>query len=262
MLRSPHVLRQDAALRCLEVLLHRTPSHWRHLMDARAVNPLVCLLRSDRRRPKSATSSVDSGWTSARSNLCCAFKFLPFRFIIRTSRLLFLQRAGTPALCAILDRCELFGSFFRLGCRSRRRNVASDSLPRLLGHLSDVRAGPREEGSRRGRSNSKSGISAWFWSYTVNRYDPILDFYTFRKIWSCWFVEMMLKFTIVFEYVCETLMKSAKQHFYFWSRGCIFFGFPSWCRLKTLLLLLGLLLPRNRTSAGCKQLHCWSIPSL
>ena len=54
LLKSSSVIRQDAALRCLEVLLHRRPEYWQPLQDAGAVQPLVSLLQSNKRRPKSA----------------------------------------------------------------------------------------------------------------------------------------------------------------------------------------------------------------
>uniref|UniRef100_H2ZMU6 Ankyrin and armadillo repeat-containing protein n=1 Tax=Ciona savignyi TaxID=51511 RepID=H2ZMU6_CIOSA len=45
MLKSS-IERQDAALRCLEVLLHQTPSYWQPIIDAGAIPPLVALLSS------------------------------------------------------------------------------------------------------------------------------------------------------------------------------------------------------------------------
>lgn len=49
MLESGSVRRQDATLRCLEMLLHRTPSYWKPLLSAGAVAPLVALLGSNKK---------------------------------------------------------------------------------------------------------------------------------------------------------------------------------------------------------------------
>ncbi|XP_077970650.1 ankyrin and armadillo repeat-containing protein-like isoform X1 [Styela clava] len=63
MLKSSSVKRQDAALRCLEMLLHRTPAYWSDLLSAGAVLPLVSLLNSDKKIKASdnlSTSHCDS----------------------------------------------------------------------------------------------------------------------------------------------------------------------------------------------------------
>ena len=58
MLRSPSEVRQDSSLRCLEMILFKEPTFWRPLYDHGVVAPLVELLRSHKRRPRSAASTV------------------------------------------------------------------------------------------------------------------------------------------------------------------------------------------------------------
>ncbi|XP_076804919.1 ankyrin and armadillo repeat-containing protein-like isoform X2 [Clavelina lepadiformis] len=68
MLKSPSIIRHDASLRCLEVLLHHNASYWRPLKAARAVVPLVKLLQSSRRRPKSAIPAQDLNYQVCADN--------------------------------------------------------------------------------------------------------------------------------------------------------------------------------------------------
>ena len=58
MLKSRSEARQDASLRCLEMILHEHPELWKPVYNAGAVIPIVNLLKSKKRRPKSAISTV------------------------------------------------------------------------------------------------------------------------------------------------------------------------------------------------------------
>ena len=58
MLKSRSEARQDASLRCLEMILHENPEFWKPIYNAGAVIPVVNLLKSKKRRPKSAKLTV------------------------------------------------------------------------------------------------------------------------------------------------------------------------------------------------------------
>jgi len=60
MLKSRSEARLDASLRCLEMILHENPEFWTPIYNAGAVIPVVNLLKSKKRRPKSAISTVHS----------------------------------------------------------------------------------------------------------------------------------------------------------------------------------------------------------
>lgn len=58
MLQSKCENRQDASLRCLEMILHKSPEYWKDVYEAGVIEPLINLLKSRRRRPKSAVSTA------------------------------------------------------------------------------------------------------------------------------------------------------------------------------------------------------------